>query len=98
VADARTRIHAEHGAQIAEVRSARSRLKLLGVTAVALDDLAPGQDASATTNVPAPIDGVVTERGANIGLNVDRATALFTVVDLSTVFCAFERLKEGPKC
>jgi len=41
---------------------------------------------SATTNVPAPIDGVVTERGANVGLNVDTATKLFTVVDLSTVW------------
>jgi hypothetical protein len=41
---------------------------------------------SATTTVPAPIDGVVTERGANVGLNVDTATKLFTVVDLSTVW------------
>jgi cobalt-zinc-cadmium efflux system membrane fusion protein len=80
------RIHAEHAAQTAEVRSARSRLELLGVRPTVLDDLTPGQDASATTNVPAPIDGVVTERGANVGLNVDRATKLFTVVDLSTVW------------
>jgi hypothetical protein len=43
-------------------------------------------DVSATTTVPAPIDGVVTERGANVGLNVDTATKLFTVVDLSTVW------------
>jgi hypothetical protein len=32
------------------------------------------------------MDGFVTERGANVGLNVDTATKLFTVVDLSTVW------------
>jgi membrane fusion protein, heavy metal efflux system len=48
--------------------------------------MAPGHSVSATTSVPAPIDGVVTERGANVGLNVDPATKLFTVVDLSTVW------------
>jgi len=36
--------------------------------------------------VPAPIDGVVTERVANVGLNVDPAIKLFTVVDLGTVW------------
>jgi hypothetical protein len=59
---------------------------LFGVSASALEDMAPGHNVSATTNVPAPIDGVVTERGANVGLNVDPATNLFTVVDLSTVW------------
>ena len=34
----------------------------------------------------APIDGVVTERLANVGLNVDQATKLFTIVDLSSVW------------
>jgi multidrug resistance efflux pump len=38
------------------------------------------------TIIRAPIDGVVTERGANVGLNADQATKLFTVVDLSTVW------------
>jgi cobalt-zinc-cadmium efflux system membrane fusion protein len=36
--------------------------------------------------VPAPIDGVITVRAANIGLNVDPSAPLFTVVDLSTVW------------
>jgi plastocyanin len=45
-----------------------------------------GQKLSATISIPAPIDGVITERGANVGLNVDPATRLFTVVDLSTVW------------
>jgi membrane fusion protein, heavy metal efflux system len=80
------RIHAEHAAQTAAVQSARTQLELLAVSASVLEKLGPGQAVSATTNVPAPIDGVVTERGANIGLNVDPATKLFTLVDLSTVW------------
>ena len=80
------KIHAEHAAQTAAVQSARSQLELLGVSASALDNIASGRGVSATVNVPAPIDGVVTERGANVGLNVDPATNLFTVVDLSTIW------------
>jgi membrane fusion protein, heavy metal efflux system len=80
------RIHAEHEGQTSALQSARSQLELLGVSAATVDSLAPGQSVSATASVPAPIDGVVTERGANVGLNVDPATKLFTVVDLSTVW------------
>jgi len=80
------RIHAEHAAQSAAVQSARSQLELLGLSASTLDNLTAGQGVTATTTVSAPIDGVVTERAANVGLNVDPATKLFTVVDLSTVW------------
>jgi RND family efflux transporter MFP subunit len=52
----------------------------------AIDALSPGKEIEATTNIPAPIAGVITERGANVGLNVDTATKLFTVVDLSSVW------------
>jgi RND family efflux transporter MFP subunit len=79
------RIHAEHTAQTAAVQSARSRLELLGVAAAALD--APsGRAVDAGASVPAPLAGVVTERLANVGLNVESASRLFTVVDLSTVW------------
>ncbi|MGH9370904.1 MAG: efflux RND transporter periplasmic adaptor subunit, partial [Vicinamibacterales bacterium] len=80
------RMHAEHAAQTAAVQSARSELELLGVPASTIDALESGANVNATTSVPAPIDGIVTERTANVGLNVDQATALFTVVDLSTVW------------
>jgi len=80
------RLHAEHGAKLASVQSLRSRLVLLGMPAPAIDALAPGKDVESTTSIPAPIAGVVTERGANVGLNVDTATKLFTVLDLSTVW------------
>ena len=84
------RIHAEHAAQTAAVQSARSQLELLGVPASTIDSLGAGKSVNATTTVPAPIDGVVTERTANVGLNVDPAMALFTVVDLSTVWITAE--------
>jgi hypothetical protein len=52
--------------------------------------------------VSAPIDGVVTERLANVGQNVDPATKLFTVVDLSNVWIVADvyerdlpRVREG---
>ena len=80
------RIHAEHAAQAAAVESARSQLELLGVSASAVKALGSGSKVNATTSVPAPIDGVITQRTANVGLNVDQATPLFTVVDLSTVW------------
>jgi len=80
------RLHAEHAAKLAGVQSLRSRLVLLGMPASAIDALAPGKEVEATTSIPAPIAGVITERGANVGVNVDTATKLFTVVDLSTVW------------
>ncbi|MEO7789457.1 MAG: efflux RND transporter periplasmic adaptor subunit [Vicinamibacterales bacterium] len=80
------RIHAGHTARRADVESAAARLQLLGLSAAAIEALGPGKNQGATTNVPAPIAGVVIERLANVGLNVDQATKLFTVVDLSSVW------------
>jgi RND family efflux transporter MFP subunit len=79
------RIHAEHAAQTAEVESARARLRLLGADADEEASASNGQE-NATTNVPAPIDGVVTERAVNVGVNVDPTTKLFAIVDLSNVW------------
>jgi len=80
------RLHAEHAAKLAGVQSLRSRLVLLGMPVASIDALSPGGEVQSTIDVPAPIDGVVTERAANIGLNVDTATKAFTVVDLSSVW------------
>lgn len=80
------RIHAEHAAQTAAVQSARAQLELLGVSASALEYMPSDHTMTSTISVPAPINGVITERGANVGLNADQATTLFTVVDLSTVW------------
>jgi membrane fusion protein, heavy metal efflux system len=80
------RLHAEHTAKVTSVQSLRSRLVLLGMTTSAIDGLAPGRPVEATTEIPAPIAGVVIERTANNGLNVETSTKLFTVADLSTVW------------
>ena len=80
------RLHAEHTAKLTAVESSRSRLELLGLSADSVAGLAPGKDAGAVTTVPAPIAGIVTERTANSGLNVEASTKMFTVVDLSTVW------------
>jgi RND family efflux transporter MFP subunit len=80
------KMRAEHTTRATAVEGARSELVLLGVTGAAVDRLRTATDITATAAVPAPIGGVVTERAANIGLNVDTATTLFTVVDLSTVW------------
>jgi RND family efflux transporter MFP subunit len=80
------RLHAEHTAKLTGVESARSRLELLGVSPTTLANLGSGREVSATTTVPAPIAGIVTERTANAGLNVDPGVRMFTVVDLSNVW------------
>jgi len=79
-------LHAIAAGQLLKQVRAASRLQLLGLSSDAIEALGPGKKQGATTNVPAPIAGVVTERLANVGLNVDQATKLFTVVDLSTVW------------
>jgi cobalt-zinc-cadmium efflux system membrane fusion protein len=84
------RIHAEHTSQKTAVEASRTRLELLGLSRKAIDDLGPGTVIQTTTNVPAPMSGVVTERLANVGLNVDPAAKLFTVVDMSDVWVVAE--------
>ena len=79
-------VRADHTTRATAVQAARSQLVLLGMNAGAIKTLSAPSEITAITNVPAPIDGVITERSANIGLNVDPATKLFTVVDLSTVW------------
>ena len=96
------RIHAEHAAQTAEVESARARLRLLGADAEPTS--ASNAQESATTNVAAPIDGVVTERLANAGVNVEPTTKLLAIVDLSNVWIVADvyerdlhRVREGQR-
>lgn len=80
------RVHADHTAQEAAVKTAEARLRLLGVPAAVVRALAAGEAVAASASVPAPIAGTVTARMANVGLNVDPAMQLFTIVDLSTVW------------
>jgi cobalt-zinc-cadmium efflux system membrane fusion protein len=81
------RVVAEHTARRTAVQSGAARLTLFGVSEEAIERLGAGHSAtSATLAVLAPLSGVVTERPANVGVNVDSATPLATIVDLSTVW------------
>jgi cobalt-zinc-cadmium efflux system membrane fusion protein len=88
------RLHAEHTAMRADLESAGSRLRLLGLTAEAVEALGPGILGAATAEVTAPMGGTVTERAVNVGLNVDPSTPLVTITNLSSVWVVvdvFER-------
>jgi RND family efflux transporter MFP subunit len=80
------RVHAEHAAETTMVDSERSRLTLLGMSEPQIARLTSGTAVSAVTQIFAPAAGVVTERHANAGVNVEASTPLFSIVDLSTVW------------
>lgn len=80
------RVRATHTTAATAVEGVRAQLALLGMSPAAISRLTSAKDISSTTTVPAPIDGVITERQVNLGLNVDTSTPLFTVVDLSSVW------------
>lgn len=74
--------------------SARARLQLLGMEASAINALRDNPNLVSSVEVPAPMSGQVTQRGANPGLNIDTSTPLFTIVDMSNVWVVanvFER-------
>jgi membrane fusion protein, heavy metal efflux system len=80
------RIRAQHTVHATGVEGARAALTLLGLAGARIERLRTAADITSTVSVPAPLPGVITERHANVGLNVDRSTELFKVVDLSTVW------------
>ncbi len=80
------RLEAEKSEMDAKVETARARLVLLGIPEEKTQRLASPADVVTTFDVKSPIAGIVTKRSANPGLNIDLATALFTVTDLSTVW------------
>jgi cobalt-zinc-cadmium efflux system membrane fusion protein len=66
---------------------AAQELQVLGVAADAIATLAAtAVDNLARHEVRAPIDGTVTERNVTVGESVAADTAIFTVIDLSTVW------------
>jgi len=81
------RVTAEHASRRTAVHSAAARLRLLGVEDDAIEHLGAGHAAPGVTlQVRAPLSGVVTDRPANVGLNVEASTPLLTIVDLSSVW------------
>jgi RND family efflux transporter MFP subunit len=79
-------VTAMHAAHETELEATRRRLLLLGLAPDRIARLeAPSQVVSDVT-VPAPIDGVVTARSANLGQVVGLGQELFTVTDLSNLW------------
>jgi RND family efflux transporter MFP subunit len=79
-------VAATHAAHEAEVRSSLERLKLLGAGDQQIAALKRAGQIDSNFAVPAPINGVVLSRAANLGLVVNTAQELFTVADLSSVW------------
>ena len=81
------KLDAEKADMTRAVETARARLALLGIPEDKVNNkIASPADVVTSFEVKAPIAGVITKRMANVGLNIDRATPLFTVTDLSTVW------------
>ena len=79
-------VSAVHTSHDTEAEAARQRLLLLGLTRKQVETLKSASQALATVVVPAPMDGVITERSANPGQVVAMGEALFVVTDLSEVW------------
>jgi len=79
-------VAATHAAHESHVRAALEKLKLLGANDRQIAALKQAEQIDPNFVVPAPINGVVLTRAANLGLVVNTAQELFTVVDLSNVW------------
>jgi RND family efflux transporter MFP subunit len=77
---------AAHASHEANVRSALERLRLLGASDRQIAALKQADQIDANLSVPAPINGIVLTRTANLGLVTNMSQELFTVADLSTVW------------
>jgi cobalt-zinc-cadmium efflux system membrane fusion protein len=79
-------VTADHLAHEAHVRAALEKLHLLGASDRQIAALKQAEQIDANFSVPAPINGIVLTRTANLGLVTNMAQELFTVADLSTVW------------
>jgi RND family efflux transporter MFP subunit len=79
-------VAASHAAHEAHVRAALEKLKLLGANDRQIAALKQAEQIDANFSVPAPINGIVLSRTANLGLVTNMSQELFTVTDLSTVW------------
>ena len=95
-------VTATHAGHETEVEAARQRLLLLGMSRKHVDALKHPRQVMAEVVVPAPINGVVTGRSANLGQVVGMGEELFVVTDLSEVWVVgdlyeqdFQRVRVG---
>ncbi|MGH7359736.1 MAG: efflux RND transporter periplasmic adaptor subunit, partial [Candidatus Rokuibacteriota bacterium] len=78
-----TAVHTSHAT---ELEAARLRLMLLGLSREHVATLVSPTEVVSEIVVPAPIDGIVTGRTANLGQVVGMGQELFVVTDLSEVW------------
>lgn len=79
-------ITAAHESRATELEAARQRLLLLGLDSTQVQALKSPSQVMSTVVVPAPIDGVITARAANLGQVVGMGQELAVVTDLSRVW------------
>ncbi|MGH7413369.1 MAG: efflux RND transporter periplasmic adaptor subunit [Candidatus Rokuibacteriota bacterium] len=79
-------VTAVHEGRATEVEAARQRLLLLGLSPPQVRALKSPSQVVSTVVVPAPIDGVITARSANLGQVVGMGQELIVVTDLSQVW------------
>jgi cobalt-zinc-cadmium efflux system membrane fusion protein len=79
-------VTALHASRLTEVEAVRQRLGLLGLSPDQVARLADVSEVVSSIVVPAPIDGVVTGRSANLGQVVGMGQELFVVTDLREVW------------
>lgn len=82
-----TAVHASHET---EVEAAGQRLLLLGLKPDQVRGLRGASQIVSSVTVPAPIDGIVTGRSANLGQVIGMGQELFVVTDLSEVWAVGE--------
>jgi RND family efflux transporter MFP subunit len=79
-------VTATHASRATEVEAARQRLFLLGLSRAQVEALRSPSQIVSEVVVPAPINGVITGRMANLGQVVGMGHELFVVTDLSQVW------------
>jgi len=79
-------VTAVHASRATELEGARQRLLLLGLSRERVASLVTPSQVVSEIQVPAPIDGVITGRSANLGQVVGMGQELFVVTDLSEVW------------
>lgn len=79
-------VTAVHATRETELESARQRLMVLGFGPAQIRALQSPSQIVSSVAVPAPIDGVVTARTANLGQVVGMGQEMFVVTDLSEVW------------
>ncbi len=95
-------VDAVHAGHATELEAARQRLYLLGLARKQAKSLRHPNQIVSEVLVPAPIDGVITGRAANLGQVVGMGEELFVVTDLSEVWVVgdlyeqdFQRVRVG---